>query len=203
VARLPSSVDHDADPAPIRVFSDTQLRNCQISVAMWHFMATFLLLFFSTQRPFFLFAAKRIPLSTSIPLSTLFAGFLILGNLSLSWNPIGFYQLSKVLNMPAVVLLSWVLLLRRSISRPVLASVAAVCLGVTMTNSELALSNPAGTAVALAAVLVTAMYQVWIASRIEVLNVSAPLLLLNQSAVSVLLLVVIAPFIDVRPKFGE
>ena len=184
------------------VFSDPQLRSCQISVAVWHFTATFLILYLSTYRPLSLFTPIRLPLASMLPLSAFFAGFLLLGNLSLAWNPIGFYQLARVLNTPAVVLLGF-LLFRRTTSRATMASIAAVCVGVSFTNSQLAFSNPPGTAVALAAVLVTAMYQLWIGGKIEQLKCSAPQLLLNQAPVSVALMACLVPFVDVMPDFGK
>ncbi|MCJ1445075.1 MAG: hypothetical protein MMC23_005580 [Stictis urceolatum] len=183
------------------VFSDPQLRSCQISVAVWHFTATFLILYLSTYRPLSLFTPIRLPLASMLPLSAFFAGFLLLGNLSLAWNPIGFYQLARVLNTPAVVLLGF-LLFRRTTSRATMASIAAVCVGVSFTNSQLAFSNPPGTAVALAAVLVTAMYQLWIGGKIEQLKCSAPQLLLNQAPVSVALMACLVPFVDVMPDFA-
>jgi solute carrier family 35 protein E3 len=75
-----------------RIFSDKQLKNMQISYAMWHFACTSIVLYLATRRPFRLFVPIRLPLLQMLPLCTFFAGFLILGNLSLAYNSVGFYQ---------------------------------------------------------------------------------------------------------------
>jgi solute carrier family 35, member E3 len=77
---------------PCRIFNNDQLKNCQISYAMWHFTCTSIVLWLATRRPFKLFVPVRLPFLQMIPLCSFFAGFLILGNLSLAYNSIGFYQ---------------------------------------------------------------------------------------------------------------
>ena len=78
--------------APPRIFKDSQLKNMQISFAMWHFTCTSIVLWIASRRPFNLFVPVRLPFVQMIPLCSFFAGFLILGNLSLAYNSIGFYQ---------------------------------------------------------------------------------------------------------------
>jgi solute carrier family 35 protein E3 len=165
---------------------------------MWHFICTFLVLYIATLPPFFLFPAVRLPVLQVLPISAFFAGFLLLGNLSLAFNTVGFYQLAKVMTTPTVVLLNF-LLFGVKISKETAFSIAAVCVGVTLVNAKLALSNVLGTCTATAAFTVTALYQIWIGKKITELKVSAPQLLLNQAPVSVLLLACIAPFIDTPP----
>ena len=75
-----------------RIFNNDQLKNCQISYAMWHFTCTSVVLWLATRSPFKLFVPVRLPFLQMIPLCSFFAGFLILGNLSLAYNSIGFYQ---------------------------------------------------------------------------------------------------------------
>jgi solute carrier family 35 protein E3 len=64
----------------------------QITFAMWHFTCTTVILYLASRSPFKLFTPIRLPFFQMIPLCTFFAGFLILGNLSLAYNSIGFYQ---------------------------------------------------------------------------------------------------------------
>ena len=182
------------------IFTDAQLAHCQITIAMWHFFCTFLVLYLATLPPFSPFPAVRLPFLQMLPISASFAGFLLLGNLSLALNTVGFYQLAKVMTTPTVVLLNF-LLFGMKVSKETLFAIAAVCVGVTLVNAELALSNLLGTAIAGAAFSVTAFYQIWIGKKITDLNVTAQQLLLNQAPVSVFLLAVIAPFTDTVPNF--
>jgi solute carrier family 35 protein E3 len=169
---------------------------------MWHFSATAIVLYIATRPPFCLFKAVRVPFWQMVPISAFFSGFLLLGNLSLALNTVGFYQLAKIMTTPSVVLLNFILF-RKTISGPMLLSIFSVCLGVSLTNSKLALSNPFGTFVAIAAFSVTALYQIWIGKKIADLNVSPPQLLLNQAPVSVFILAFFVPFVDKIPDVGK
>lgn len=183
------------------VFSDPQLGKCQISIAIWHFTATSALLYASTRHPFRAFEAIRISMRQVLPICIFFAGFLLLGNLSLALNDVDFYQLAKIMTTPTVVALSYVLF-RKSIPSSALLAVIITCFGVAMVTAKGFRTNTAGTIVATAAFTVTALYQVWIGKKIEELNISPPQLLLNQAPVSVVLLLLIAPFVDTMPDFS-
>ena len=185
-----------------RIFNDPQLRNCQILIAMWHFAATAVVLYIATRLPFDLFKAVWLPFWHTLPISAFFAGFLLLGNLSLALNTVGFYQLAKIMTTPSVVFLNFVIF-RKRISGIMLLSIFSVCMGVALTNTKLALSNPLGAFVAVLAFTVTALYQIWIGKKIAELKVSPPQLLLNQAPVSVLLLAVFVPFVDEIPDVSQ
>jgi solute carrier family 35, member E3 len=168
---------------------------------MWHFLCTFVVLYVATLPPFNLFPSIRLPTMQMLPISAFFAGFLLLGNFSLAFNSVGFYQLAKVMTTPTVVLLNFVLF-GTKISKETLLAIAAVCVGVTLVNAKLALSNMLGTTIAIAAFTITALYQIWIGKKISDLKVTAPQLLLNQAPVSVLLLACVVPFIDTPPAIN-
>lgn len=170
-------------------------------MAIWHFTATTIVLYLSTCRPCHAFEAVRIPVRQVLPICIFFAGFLLLGNLSLALNDVDFYQLAKIMTTPTVVALNFVLF-RKYISSSALAAVIASCAGVGLVTSKSFQTNLLGTLVATAAFTVTALYQVWIGKKIEDLKVSPPQLLLNQAPVSVLLLLAVAPFVDTVPDFG-
>jgi solute carrier family 35 protein E3 len=170
-------------------------------IAICHFFATAVVLWVSSHKPFSLFQPVRIPFFQLLPLSAFFTGFLILGNFSLSLNSVGFYQLAKIMTLPTVVLLNF-LLFRKTISYTMLFAVAMICFGVALTISQPAVGNPVGSIVAVAAFIVTAMYQIWIGKKISDLKVSAPQLLMNQAPVSILLLAVLAPFVDTMPDLS-
>lgn len=82
-----------------------------------------------------------------------------------------------------------------------MAALAAVCVGVGLTNtgSGAAGTTTLGASVAVAAFTVTAFYQVWIGKKIKDFNVSSPQLLLNQAPISVLMLACMVPFFDTMP----
>ena len=184
------------------MFSDKQLGRCQTFIAAWHFTCTFLVLYAATRSPFKFFKPVRVPLKQMLPTSAFFVGFLVLGNISLAFNTVGFYQLAKVMTTPFVVLLNF-LLFRAYVSRGTLVSIACVCVGVSLTNAQAARSNWIGAVAAAAAFTVTALYQIWIGKKIADLKVSAPQLLLNQAPISVCILIVMMPFIDTVPDFSK
>ncbi|KAF2790063.1 TPT-domain-containing protein [Melanomma pulvis-pyrius CBS 109.77] len=184
-----------------RVFSDEQLKACQLMVVMWHFTATGLVLFISTRGPFRAFKAIRLNPWDMLPVCAFFAGYVVLGNLSLTYNSIGFYQLSKVMTTPCVVLINFALF-RKTVTRYMLAAILATCIGVSFTINEAAKTQLFGVIIATLAFCSTALYQIWIGKKIEDFAVSGPQLLLNQAPISVLLLIPFVPFFDKIPDLS-
>lgn len=180
------------------ILKDKELKNCQISFAMWHFTCTSVVLYLASRSPFSLFVPVRLPFLQMIPLCAFFAGFLVLGNLSLANNSIGFYQLAKIMTTPCVALLQY-LFLSKSITPPTMAALFFLCLGVGLTNSSAAGTTVIGASIAIAAFTVTAFYQVWIGKKITDFKVTSPQLLLNQAPISVFLLAFLVPFFDTIP----
>ncbi|KAK0102569.1 hypothetical protein ONS95_006180 [Cadophora gregata] len=180
------------------IFRDPQLKNMQISFAMWHFTCTTIVLWIASRSPFNLFVPIRLPFLQMIPLCSFFAGFLILGNLSLAYNSVGFYQLAKIMTTPCVAVLQY-FFLGKTVAGLTIVALAAVCIGVSLTNSNAAGTTTLGASIAVAAFTVTAFYQVWIGKKMKDFAVSSPQLLLNQAPISVLLLVFVAPFFDTVP----
>jgi len=170
-------------------------------VVMWHFTATGLVLFISTRAPFRAFKAIRLNPWQMLPVCAFFAGYVVLGNLSLTLNSIGFYQLSKVMTTPTVVLINFVLF-RKMVTRWMLAAILVTCIGVSFTVNVAAKTAASGVIVATMAFCSTALYQIWIGKKIEDFAVSAPQLLLNQAPISVLLLIPFVPFIDTMPDLS-
>jgi solute carrier family 35 protein E3 len=99
---------------------------------------------------------------------------------------------------PCVALIQF-LLMGKTISALTIGALAAVCVGVGLTNTGAADTTKLGASIAVAAFVVTAFYQVWIGKKIKDFNVSSPQLLLNQAPISVLLLAFVAPFFDTIP----
>ncbi len=66
-----------------------------------------------------------------LPLAAAFVGYIVFWNLSLQLNSVGFYQLSKILIAPAIIIIEAVWFSKLP-SRLELAAVALLCIGVTL-----------------------------------------------------------------------
>ncbi|KAF1957492.1 TPT-domain-containing protein [Byssothecium circinans] len=181
------------------VFSDAQLKTCQLMVVMWHFATTAVVLFVASRAPFRAFKAVRLNPWDMLPVCAFFAGYVVLGNLSLTYNDVGFYQLAKVMTTPTVVLINFVLF-RKTVTRWMLASILTTCLGVSFTMNEAVKTQLFGVIIATLAFCSTALYQIWIGKKIEDFAVSGPQLLLNQAPISVLMLIPFVPIFDTIPN---
>lgn len=167
----------------------------QICFAMWHFACTAIVLWIACHKPFNLFTPVRLPIVKMIPLCSFFAGFLILNNLSLALNGVGFYQLAKIMTTPTVVLLNF-LIFRKTVTLAICVALFAVCFGVVLTNSNAKDSNILGVLIAVGAFTVTALYQIWIGKKLQDFKVSSSQLLMNQAPLSIVLLAFVVPFFD-------
>ncbi|KAF4543182.1 Solute carrier family 35 member E3 [Lasiodiplodia theobromae] len=184
-----------------RIFSDPQMHDAQVIFTIWHFGCTGIVLWVATRAPFRAFKPVRLPLRDTLPICVLFTSYVILGNLSLTYNSIGFYQLAKVMTTPVVVFICFIMF-RTSISIYKALAIGCICAGVSLTNSNSAQSNPFGAIVSGLAVTVTAFYQIWIGKKLEDLDVSAQQLLLNQAPISAFLLIFCVPIMDKVPDFN-
>ena len=66
-----------------------------------------------------------------LPMAAAFVGYIVFWNLSLQLNSVGFYQLSKILIAPAIILIEAVWF-KKVPTRLELASVGVLCMGVTL-----------------------------------------------------------------------
>ncbi|KAK2078119.1 hypothetical protein QBZ16_003987 [Prototheca wickerhamii] len=111
---------------------------------------------------FGVFELKTVAWQKMVPLAAAYVGYIVLCNLNLNLNPVGFYQITKIAVAPAVLAIEAVVYKKRA-SPAVGASVGLVCLGVglaTVTDPQIA-SNAAGLAAGFGSVAATAMYQIW------------------------------------------
>jgi len=84
------------------------------------------------------FEAKTVPLRSVLDLAAAFVMYIILGNISLRLNPVGFYQVTKILVAPTVLCCE-AISSRTLPSARVLASVAMLSGGIalaTVTDSQ-------------------------------------------------------------------
>jgi solute carrier family 35 protein E3 len=158
-----------------------------------HFIFTFLGL--EVCRQFGVFERKSISITAVIPLCVAFCGFVALTNVSLVYNSVGFYQLMKVLTTPMIVVIQTIWY-NETFSNKIKASLGITCVGVvigTVTDTE---ANFIGTVVALSALAITSMYQIWVGTKQKELECNPYQLLYWQAPISALLLVPCVPILD-------
>jgi solute carrier family 35 protein E3 len=151
----------------------------------------------------------------------------ILPNLSLAFSTVTFYQVARILLTPTVAALNY-LLYGATLPRGALLALIPACLGVgmvsyydslpppsspssssiitttsttttTTTITAVKTTSPIGIAFALAGILASSLYTVWISAYQRRLKVSSMQLLHNQAPISTLLLLYVIPFVDVFP----
>jgi solute carrier family 35 protein E3 len=143
------------------------------------------------------FESKRVPWTRTLPIAAVYVGFIVFNNLSIQLNPLGFYQMSKLAITPVLVAIERVVYGKRASAR-VLGSIAVLLVGITLcsvTDSQVS-SNLQGILAAVAAVLVTALYQVWAGTKQKELGLNGMQLLQQVSPASVALLAVLIPILE-------
>lgn len=159
------------------------------TLTIFHFFATFLGLLVCLK--FHVFEFKRISIKKVLPLCFSFCGFVVLTNVSLVSNTVGFYQLMKVLTTPFLVVIQ-TLFYAQNFSKSIVASLAVICVGVVVATCSDTQANLFGTLVALSAVLVTCMYQIWVGTKQKELGCNGYQLLFYQAPLSGLMLIPVA-----------
>jgi solute carrier family 35 protein E3 len=115
----------------------------------------------------------------------------------LQFNTVGFYQLSKILITPCVVLIEW-LAYGKVLTRQQAMAIAVLMLGITiatMADSQVT-GNPLGMMLAAAAVISSAFYQVLAGAKQKELDVNGNQLLHQSMPTAVALLTLAAPLME-------
>lgn len=143
------------------------------------------------------FTSKAFSPVSVAPLAFGYVGYIILNNLSLNLNTVGFYQILKIAIAPTVMLLDFAMF-RKTQSFRVCLSVGVVCAGVSAATvtDQVAVSNFAGLGVGLASVVVTALYQIWAGSKQKELQANSSQLLQAYTPQAIVLLVALVPLLD-------
>jgi solute carrier family 35 protein E3 len=141
------------------------------------------------------FERKPVKIMEVLPLSLSFCGFVALTNLSLQYNTVGFYQLMKVLTTPLIVGIQ-TLFYGETFPMNIKLSLALTCVGVTVASVSDPEANFVGTLIALSALLVTSMYQIWVGTKQKELGCNSYQLLYWQAPLSALILIPIIPLFD-------
>ena len=187
-----------------RIFSDPALRHAQVTFAALHFAMTAGLLYLISTPAIGLFERKRLNLRQILPLAIAVICSVVLTNASLAYSSIQFYQIMRVAVTPCVAFVNWVIL-KKTIPLSAAVMLVPVCVGVAIVSyfdtaaaSQQATrgTSPLGVFFALISLVATATYTVLIKKFHETTECKSNQLLLNQSPVSVLIMLYIIPFSD-------
>jgi solute carrier family 35 protein E3 len=129
-----------------------------------------------------IYEKKVLPTRALVPLAAAYVGYIVLNNLNLQLNTVGFYQITKIAVAPAVLAAEAAFFGKRSSPR-VTASIGVVCIGVglaTVTDPQVG-AGVAGLAVGAGAVAATAAYQIWAGTKQKELGAGS-MQLLDQYA---------------------
>ncbi|KAJ4454447.1 putative Solute carrier family 35 member E3 [Paratrimastix pyriformis] len=164
------------------------------TLTFFHFVVTFIGLLICAS--FGLFEVKKIPIVRLLPLCFSFLGFVVLNNLSIQYNSVGFYQTMKISITPTVCFIEFVFR-GKKFSNKVKASLAVVCLGIGLATVNDFRMNAVGAVYGVTSVIVTSFYQIWSGSYQHELGVNAMQLLFYQVPISMFLILVTIPIFDV------
>ncbi|KAL5013455.1 hypothetical protein ScPMuIL_007725 [Solemya velum] len=134
-----------------------------------------------------------------LPLALTFCCFVVFTNLSLEKNTVGTYQLIKTMTTPCIMAIQ-TYYYHGHFSTKIKLTVIPITLGVFLNSYYDMKFNVLGVFYATLGVLVTALYQVWVAEKQKEFQVNSMQLLYYQAPISAVLLVFVIPFSD--PIFG-
>ncbi|KAK4441187.1 UDP-xylose transporter 1 [Sesamum alatum] len=163
------------------------------TLTSWHLMVTYCSLHVALRLNFF--ENKAIDMKTVILfgiLNGVSIGFL---NLSLGFNSIGFYQMTKLAIIPFTVLLE-TLFLKKQFSQNIKLSLSVLLLGVGIASVTDLQLNFVGTILSLLAIITTCVGQILTNTIQKRLNVTSTQLLYQSAPFQAAVLFVSGPFLD-------
>ncbi|KAI9851000.1 MAG: hypothetical protein M1838_004692 [Thelocarpon superellum] len=193
------------------IFDLEAFRHAQTSFAAYHFFLSGAALYVVSRPKFGLFVPQRVPIRAMAPLALALALNVILPNTSLAFSSVTFYQISRILLTPTVVIINFVLY-GTKISRAAALALVPACLGVAMVtyydsrgnpNLKAKPTSPTGVFFAFAGVLASSVYTVWVASYLKRLQLASMQLLFNLMPVGGCLLLYVIPFTDTLPTWSD
>ncbi|GMH42075.1 hypothetical protein BSKO_09994 [Bryopsis sp. KO-2023] len=144
-----------------------------------------------------MFEHKEIPKLKLVPLAAAYVGYIVLCNLNLNINTVGFYQVSKIAVAPAVLGIEASFFGKRA-SRRVTLSVVVVCLGVglaTVTDTQVG-ASAMGLLIGLGAVISTSMYQIFAGTSQKELQAGSMQLLHEYTPLAAVMLGLLIPVLE-------
>ncbi|XP_061959085.1 UDP-xylose transporter 1-like isoform X1 [Populus nigra] len=163
------------------------------TLTSWHLIVTFCTLH-AAQR-FHFFDAKAIDMKTVMLFGILNGVSIGLLNLSLGFNSIGFYQMTKLAIIPFTVLLE-TLFLKKQFSQKIKLSLLVLLGGVAIASVTDLQLNFVGTILSLLAIVTTCVGQILTNTIQKRLNVSSTQLLYQSAPFQAAILFVSGPFVD-------
>mmetsp|Transcript_10499 Transcript_10499/g.17174 ORF Transcript_10499/g.17174 Transcript_10499/m.17174 type:complete len:301 (-) Transcript_10499:222-1124(-) len=158
-----------------------------------HFVFTFAGLYIAVLRK--TLVPRKVPIRDLIDLAVSLAGSVVLLNLSLLYNSVSFYQLTKISQTPAVALAE-IFLTGKSFTKTTLFSLILICVGVAQaTVSDVRTTMP-GFLLAIGSIGFTVAYHVLVKAKTKKLQASSNQLLYSFSPLSSLLLAVFVPVME-------
>ncbi|XP_072988328.1 UDP-xylose transporter 1-like [Typha latifolia] len=163
------------------------------TLTSWHLMVTFCTL--HVAQHFRMFEPKQIDGRTVILFGVLNGTSIGLLNLSLGFNSIGFYQMTKLAIIPFTVLLE-TLFLNKKFSQNIKLSLLVLLLGVGIASITDLKLNLLGSILSLLAIATTCVGQILTNTIQKRLKVSSTQLLYQSSPYQAAILFVTGPFVD-------
>ncbi|XP_042512527.1 UDP-xylose transporter 1-like [Macadamia integrifolia] len=163
------------------------------TLTSWHLIVTFCTLFVAQR--FNVFETKSIDMKTVMLFGILNGVSIGLLNLSLGFNSIGFYQMTKLAIIPFTVLLETVFL-KKQFSQQIKFSLLLLLVGVGIASITDLQLNLVGSILSLLAIATTCVGQILTNTIQKRLNVSSTQLLYQSAPFQAAILFVSGPFVD-------
>ncbi|KAJ0083465.1 hypothetical protein Patl1_30674 [Pistacia atlantica] len=163
------------------------------TLTSWHLMVTFCSLH-AAQR-FHLFENKSVDMKTVMLFGILNGISIGLLNLSLGFNSVGFYQMTKLAIIPFTVLLETIFL-KKQFSQQIKMSLLVLLLGVGIASVTDLQLNMLGTIISMLAIATTCVGQILTNTIQKRLNVSSTQLLYQSAPFQAAVLFVSGPLVD-------
>ncbi|EXB38683.1 hypothetical protein L484_008047 [Morus notabilis] len=163
------------------------------TLTSWHLMVTYCTLFVAQRLN--LFENKSIEMKTVVLFGLLNGVSIGLLNLSLGFNSVGFYQMTKLAIIPFTVLLETIFL-KKQFSQKIKCSLFLLLVGVAIASVTDLQLNFVGTVLSLLAIVTTCVGQILTNTIQKKLNVSSTQLLYQSSPFQAAILFLSGPFVD-------
>jgi solute carrier family 35 protein E3 len=142
-----------------------------------------------------MFEPKTLSHLDVLPITIAFCGFVVFNNLSLQYNSVGFYQLMKVMTTPVIVVLQYSIYGVREDVR-LLGALVPVVIGVALATVNDFSFNMFGAFWAVAGILSTSFYQLFVKAKQDSLGANSWQLLKYQAPQASLVVCFLTPLLD-------
>lgn len=193
-----------------RIFSDPNFAHAQVTFASYHFFITHITLHIMSTPSFSIFERRQLGILDLFPLASSMCLSVVLQNTSLQHCSVPFYQTVRVLLTPITAALNF-FLYRQGIPWQAAVMLIPTCAGVGLmayydtkkAGSGQSQTTTVGATFALAGVVASAIYTVWVGRYQKKLDTSSIQLLHQQSLFGAVLLLFCIPFIDKLPHYSD